>query len=59
MTQVPEAVLAGKQRPFTGAEFLESLRDGRELISLNCAALPPGLLESELFGHERGAFTGA
>ena len=31
MTQAPEAVLAGKQRPFTGAEFLESLRDGREV----------------------------
>ena len=31
MTHPPEAVLAGKQRPFTGAEFLESLRDGREV----------------------------
>ena len=27
----PEAILAGKKRPFTGAEFLESLRDGREV----------------------------
>jgi 4-hydroxyphenylacetate 3-monooxygenase len=31
MTQAPEAILAGKQRPFTGAEFLASLRDGREV----------------------------
>jgi formate hydrogenlyase transcriptional activator len=36
-----------------------SPRAGHAFISVNCAAIPPALIASELFGHEKGAFTGA
>lgn len=37
----------------------QSLRSNKELIEVNCAAIPHELIESELFGHEKGSFTGA
>ena len=39
--------------------YQKSPRNGKPFLKINCAALPDGLLESELFGHEQGAFTGA
>jgi len=49
----------------TGKELIaraihkRSRRSGRAFISVNCASIPPALIASELFGHEKGAFTGA
>ncbi|MCI4678019.1 sigma-54-dependent Fis family transcriptional regulator [Rhodoblastus acidophilus] len=49
---------AGKEY-FTKALHNVSPRAGKPFIAVNCAALPEGLIESELFGHEAGSFTGA
>ena len=49
----------------TGKELIassiyeHSIRKGKPFVKINCVAIPEGLLESELFGHEKGSFTGA
>ncbi|MDD5267376.1 MAG: sigma 54-interacting transcriptional regulator [Methylococcales bacterium] len=70
LTQVQRVALTGASvliqgESGTGKELIAraihsaSPRKNNPLIKVNCAALPPGLVESELFGHEKGAFTGA
>jgi len=65
MVAATDVTILIKGETGTGKEMLataiqkESARSDKSFITLNCAALPEGLVESELFGHKKGSFTGA
>jgi len=59
MTVLIEGETGVGKELFARAIHQGSPREKRTLIKVNCAAIPPNLIESELFGHEKGAFTGA